>query len=117
MAVPNFPKPPGRNISGGGMTFPSDLITSGREYYTEINFQNYEYATATGSGALTYGGGVKLPMPRRINDNESIIWEEGSALNSAFQGIQGAGQLASNISSTVGKAIGVPLRTMKVEIC
>jgi hypothetical protein len=91
MAVPNFPKPPGRNIAGGaGMTFPSDLITSGREYYTEINFQSYEYATATGLGALSFGGGVRLPIPRRINDNESIIWEEWSGTQAAPQ-ILGAG--------------------------
>lgn len=103
MAVPNFPKPPGRNISGGGMTFPSDLITSGREYYTEINFQNYEYATTNGLGALTYGGGVKLPIPRRINDNESIIWEEGSGLSYGMQGIQSVAQVfGSNFMSKAG---------------
>lgn len=107
MAVPNFPQPPGRNIgSGAGMTFPSDLITNGREYYTEINFQNYEYVNATtGLGALSFGGGVRLPIPRRINDNESIIWEEWSGINAIQQGVsavtQAAGIGSGRISSIV----------------
>lgn len=104
MAVPNFPQPPGRNTGGGGMSFPSDLISSGREYYTEISFQEYNYGS-TGIGALSYGGGVKLPIPRRINDNESIIWEEGSLTQIGTQSLNSAGAFAGQFGK-VGQTIG-----------
>lgn len=106
MAVPNFPQPPGRNVGGGGMTFPSDLISSGREYYTEINFQNYEFATATGLGALSFGGGVKLPMPKRINDNESIIWEEFSGTQALPQLLSSGASIASTLGASTAARIG-----------
>lgn len=107
MAVPNFPQPPGRNVSSGGKTFPSDLIASGREYYTQISFAEYSFAGATGlGGALAMGSSVKLPMPRKINDIEAIQWEEFSA-TSAITGAeaQTLAQVGSMASGALGKAI------------
>lgn len=107
MAVPNFPQPPGRNTGGSGDSFPSDLNVSGREFYTQISFADYSFAGATGiGGAITFGGAIKLPMPRKISEAENILWEEKSLTNSAGQGLQSAGQIGSMINSKLGNVLG-----------
>lgn len=89
----NFPQPPGR-FNRQSKTFPEDLIQSNRGFYTNINLVNYEYSlVSSGLGAISYDGGFKLPIPRRLNDNEVILWEEwsatdavgGAAINTAQQ--------------------------------
>lgn len=105
MAVPNFPKPPGRNTGEGGMIFPSDLNSDNRQFYTSISFAEYSFAGATGTGAIEMGSTVKLPMPRKINDVESISWEEKSLTGSVGSGLQSAGQIGSMINSKIGNVL------------
>jgi hypothetical protein len=83
----NFPQPPGR-FNRQSRTFPEDLIQSNRGFYTNISLVNYEYSlVSSGLGAISYGGGFKLPIPRRLNDNEVILWEEWSGINAIQQGL------------------------------
>jgi len=107
--TPNFPTPPQRS-GGGGMTFPEDLISSAgdRKYYTSISFMNYEGYSLAGGFGLTFGSGVKLPMPRKLNDREVLYWEEwngGQKLESGaerlLQGMMGGGMMSSMFADAI----------------
>jgi hypothetical protein len=79
----NFPTPPIRNVAGGGsLTFPGDLIQNQRQFYTEISFVDYGLG---GMGGMNFGGAIRLPIPRKLNDVEVILWEEWSALDKGKQ--------------------------------
>lgn len=99
MATPNFPTPPGRRYEGD-LTFPSDLTASGREFYTSLGFVNYEFSQATGRAAISVSeDNIKLPMPRKINDVETILWEEFNGLDAGARGIGNlAGAVFPNLS-------------------
>lgn len=89
----NFPMPPSRSWSGS-MTFPADLIQNNRNFYTEISFVNYGLGGSVGG----FGGAIRLPIPRKLNDAEVILWEEWSMLDKAQQ----AAQLSNKASTLVG---------------
>lgn len=94
----NFPKPPGR-FNKDPMSFPNDLVQGSREFYTRISFANYEYGMATGgSGALTMGETVILPIPKKLNDSEVILWEEFSGTAQVQAGLQGAASATGMLS-------------------
>lgn len=99
MAQSNFPTPPGR-YNKDSSSFPNDLVQGTREFYTAISFMEYNYSLAMG-GAIQFNGDIKLPMPKKINDNEVIIWEEWSGLQT------GAGVL-SNALQYGGSLLGRP---------
>jgi hypothetical protein len=71
--VSNFPtKPQKSSFNSDG--FPSDLPSN---FCTTITF------TGGGMGAMSFGQ-VKLPLPKRLNDNQAIIWEEFSLTSMAL---------------------------------
>lgn len=80
MANFNFPTPPQKQRSGGNV-FPSDLLQGNRQYYTSISFSDYNSGLGlSGFGYnFSFGGGYKLPLPRRINDVNTQIWGEVDA--------------------------------------
>jgi len=101
--TPNFPTPPQRS-GGGGMTFPEDLISSAgdRKYYTSITFVDY-LAAFNGFG-MTFGGGIKLPMPRKLNDNEVLLWEEWSGTQQAANIAGAAAQYVPVVGNILSRA-------------
>ena len=101
MAVPNFPTKPGSDNNNGGLTFPKDLVNGSREFYTSISFVTYAspLATTLGGEGGRMGSTVTLPIPRRLNDNEVILWEE-------FSGKDDAMRLASQGASMIGGKSG-----------
>lgn len=107
MAQFNFPTPPSR--TGGSFTFPGDLTVGERKFYTGIRF--VEYTPPSGVPGILGGGGVipagasdiKLPMPKKLNDNEFVIWNEMS-----FWDIAGALSTATfNAAGAVAGGLGV----------
>lgn len=109
--LPNFPQPPRRTM-GQSRTFPEDLIQNNRNFYTAIDFVDYDrYAAVNLSGG---GGGgfsstvnsIKLPLPKRINDNQSILWNEDSFL-SALKGLGGTIQNSLKLGAFSGAAAGL----------
>ena len=103
---PNFPTQPRREFDF--FTFPNDLITDNRKYYTEIQF--FEYSSGSlgelAGGSLITGsidiyqngfkeqgirgnadtgvgslGLMKLPIPQRINDSISFSWGQESLVS------------------------------------
>jgi len=97
MAAPNFPQKPVRNYQSD--SFPADLVSGGRQIYTNISFGKYAFNwAAMGGGALSMGGSVKLPIPRKLNDNETILWEEWSGTQQLSSVIGGASQMVGNLA-------------------
>jgi len=82
MAAPNFPTKPQRGFDS--MSFPVDLKSDQRQFYTNLVFMDYDFSSAS----LASGGGgiITLPMPRRLNDAENIIWEEWDGAGFIGQG-------------------------------
>lgn len=90
---PNFPTPAQKTITN--FTFPSDLITDSRQFYTQIQFVKTIPFASEGS----YGrpvGGINLPIPKKLNDNQVLVWEEVSLTAMIAQGLLTAGQFAGN---------------------
>lgn len=89
--IPNFPSPPPRGVSFFSM--PNDLVANGRNYYTEIFFVDYRSAMSMGGGIFggivgginsiiggaQLAGGIRLPIPFKINDTMVFNWKEFSA--------------------------------------
>jgi hypothetical protein len=70
---------------------------------------------SSGLGAISYGGGFKLPIPRRLNDNEVVLWEEWSATGAVAQATsQAAGQFLGNFATSV--VTGLQLGAKGAEI-
>lgn len=99
----NFPQPPGR-FNRNQQSFPEDLVQSNRGFYTNISLVDYNYSlVSSGLGAISYGGGFKLPIPRRLSDNEVILWEEWSA--TADVGGTAINAMQQSMSSNWGNAL------------
>lgn len=125
----NFPRPPTPPTQNFNV-FPRDLIAPGREFYTELQFVEYTSILVSGGNLLgiplpnlppnTPGGtigsarpivsgvtGFALPIPRKLNDVQTLIWEE-KALNPAEGLAQAAsGALANRLSSLTGQLASV----------
>lgn len=92
--------------------FPNDLVAPGRNFYTEIALVEYNVAQQfQGRNIASTAGGIRLPIPRKLNDHTVLSWGEASATGlgtglagqaaRAFGGV--AGQLlASGIGTSAG---------------
>lgn len=98
----NFPQPPGRTQRSND-SFPNDLEQSNRKFFTKITFSKYNYSFAGGAGAIILGDSVTLPIPRKLNDDEIINWEEWSGVSAAAQAAQGLGSYLP-FAGAVGQA-------------
>jgi len=92
-ALPDyFPQPPQTTTTNN--TFPSDLVVDGRNFYTQIQFVSYSFPWTSN----TYGspsGGMYLPIPRKLNDLQTVTWQEESLLN-----------LGASVASSLGGRFG-----------
>ena len=91
----NYPLPPRRSFSY--KTFPNDLVTNERNFYTELTFITYsaeQQLTATPL-EIPVGGGVRLPIPKKLNDVQTVVWSAQSMLS------DGAGILGSMVGSKI----------------
>jgi hypothetical protein len=104
----NFPMPPQKRYSS--RCFPTDLIQNDREFYTDISFVEYKASMQVNNGPSAMGGmGVKLPMPRRINDVTNINWAEISATEMAGQLASGGRGAAMIAAAGAGGSVGTGL--------
>ena len=113
MAVPNFPTKPGFGGGGGSKSFPKDLNNGSRQFCTQISFVEYSnpLSTTLGGEGISMGGSITLPIPKRLNDNEVVLWEEwsgasvaGSAfgIGASLLPINGrAGQIAQSLAGNI----------------
>lgn len=109
--LPNFPQPP-RRQTGQSMTFPEDLVQGNRKFYTGIDFIEYQaFAGANlgggGGGGFIGASSIKLPLPKRINDNQNILWNEDS-LTRAGLGVMSqvlGGGIGNRLASAVAASV------------
>lgn len=87
MADFNFPTAPSTGLSN--LSYPLDLIANGRNFCTRIEFQSYQWST--GSIYKEPSGGVTLPIPKKINDLTTVIWEEVSAMQAGAAAMSAIG--------------------------
>lgn len=102
----NFPTAPQKSYNYA--SFPNDLVASGRNFKTDIQFVEYNGAfmvqSLFGSGpTYTPAGGISLPIPRKINDTTSTEWARASLLE---MGLSLAPAVVGNLGGTLGGAIG-----------
>jgi hypothetical protein len=111
---PNFPTKP-TPTAPKLLSFPRDIIADDRNFYMQIDFVKYNslamnYMLGNTSKFPNPTGGVILPLPKRINDQQTVTWEPASATTMAAS-------LSSNLSKTfnaitriagpVGGALGI----------
>jgi hypothetical protein len=106
--TPNFPKPLDRNENSGPLVFPNDLTNStGRNFYTQIQFVQYsifQQINFMGSYALP-SGGMKLPIPSKVNDNLILHWSPVSLTESALGAMGSFGKGAGLVAQLGGAAV------------
>jgi hypothetical protein len=112
-----FLKPP-RAVSEskylGDLMFPGDLIDSSanRNSYIAIQFQKYERRSIFNQPFLSATGGIRLPVPNQLSDNQQVNFEPAEASSPAVgagieQGLRGGsgfvgGGIISGIAANVG---------------
>lgn len=111
----NFPTRPEKRIATNYL--PEDLLASGRNLYTEIQFVAYSFGYQTfgtglsgilsnagvfsGTGGVARPtGGMVLPIPKRVNEAQTLTWEEESATRVAAS----IGSLVAGPASAAGAA-------------
>lgn len=78
---PNFPT---RRVTQRQqtLTIPRDLVANGREFYTGIQFVPYDFQSTLSSNSSRTVANISprlcLPIPRKVNDNQAVIWEAES---------------------------------------
>ena len=55
--------------------YPSDLVTDTRNFYIQIEFVQYKRRSTFAQPFLNPIGGVTLPLPMKINDHHTVVWE------------------------------------------
>ena len=103
--TPNFPKPLSETKNNRGLTFPSDLLSDERNYHTQIQFVEYKLAQQINSSTpyAVPSGGIRLPLPMKINDNLVLHWSAIS-LTDTLMGAIGSPQMQRGISAGVSIA-------------
>jgi hypothetical protein len=100
LPTPNFPKPLDRKDNTSGTVFPNDLVANGRNFYTQIQFVDYSIFQQFNTSVkyANPSGGIKLPLPMKINDTLAVHWSNVS-LTSLIQPV--AGLAAGRVGSAV----------------
>lgn len=84
--VPNFPPPLNRKESYD-LTFPSDILNNDkRNFYSQIQFVDYSvfYQFNSLHSRAIPNGGIKLPIPLKLDDNLLLHWSAVSPASSAL---------------------------------
>jgi len=113
----NYPQKPKTNLTSS-VQFPTDLIAEGRNFYSEFIFMDYDInqqftktpiVRPSNEGKF---GSIWLPLPRRINDIQTVSWGEISGtgmLNAGLQGSMG-GNYQAGLAASVQRFTSGALR-------
>lgn len=98
----NPPTTPESSVNN--IVYPNDLLNTQRNFCMQFNFTKYvRYTLALGATITPTGTSMTLQMPLKINDAESVVWEDVS-LTSVGAGIISAGlglKAASDFSGAI----------------
>lgn len=103
--TPNFPKPLSDTSNNRGLTFPSDLLSDDRQYHTQIQFVEYKITQQINSSTpyAVPSGGIRLPLPMKINDNLVLHWSALSLTDAIL------GSLSNNNGNRGALSTGVSI--------
>lgn len=89
------------------MSFPKDLITSDRDIYIQISFQEYSGLSLL-SGSYGDGGrdSIFLPMPKKLNDVPSVTWQAVDLASTATSLLPGRAATIAQLASMGGALFG-----------
>jgi uncharacterized spore protein YtfJ len=105
----NFPLPIDRDRDRSGNSFPADLV-SGKGFYTQIEFVNYTGSLQFNSYGIanpSAGGGIKLPIPQKLNDNLILHWSTPSFTDAALGALNNVASGFGTLGRTVASGIGL----------
>lgn len=90
-----FPTKPQKRLDW--LSFPNDLVQDGRDFYTEISFMDYSIDQQLNKTPIYIPkGGIRLPIPRKLNDVQTMTWREVDAA-----------QIGAGLSSVLGLGRGL----------
>lgn len=118
---PNYPTRPQKVMQP--LTFPGDLLASGNDLYTEIQFVDYNVSMQMNSSLFSNArvfanpagnGNIRLPIPRKLNDNTVLTWSDkdlasevlGLAQSTGFGGLAGTAGALGSLGNLGGVAYG-----------
>jgi hypothetical protein len=95
---PNFPQ--NRKRPTQTTSFPEDL----GEYFMTLRFEKNTGMGVTGStlsnlATSLFNGGLRLPLPKKINDVQSVIYEPVSGTSAGLSLVSGGGEKAAAIAA------------------
>jgi hypothetical protein len=101
----------------GDLMFPGDLIdpSANRNSYIAIQFQKYERRSIFNQPFLSAIGGIRLPIPNQLSENQQVDYQPAEASSPAVgagieQGLRGGngfvGSIASGVMANLGARAG-----------
>lgn len=105
---PNFPTQPTKKLDY--KSFPNDLAQQNRNFFFEINFMAYNITSQITTPTIYTSvlGGLRLPIPRKLVDNQTVSWGEQSATSVmgstalAAGGVRSFGRVGNFLSTAIG---------------
>jgi hypothetical protein len=109
-----YPTPPQKNYSL--QSFPNDLVAPGRNFYTELTFMTYapsQQLTATSiKKYIPTSGGIRLPIPRKINDTQTLSWSPESATSAGASVLGLGGGTLGSAGKVFGAGMGISVNPL-----
>jgi len=122
--LPKLPTKPTAGIRN--YSYPGDLIADGRLFYTQIQLIKYNPDIGTLKGARTPQGGIILPIPKKINEAQTLDWSAVSATSLAMSGAtslslyagrgMGAGGAISTLATFAGPAAQIGMAELGISV-
>ena len=109
-----YPTPPKKQYNF--KSFPNDLVAPGRNFYTELTFMTYNVSQQlTATRKLNPTGGVRLPIPKKLNDVQTLSWSPESPVSAAASMLMGG--LGNKLGATISgvNAVGSALAGISVN--
>jgi hypothetical protein len=106
--MPNYPTSPVTNEQTGPWVFPSNLNTSTNGYNISLYVGEYNRPSVFSPPVINWGAGTQivLPIPIKINDVQTVTWEQASLTSLA---LSAGGDIASGIANAFGGKKGTGL--------
>jgi hypothetical protein len=99
-----YPTPP-QSSNASNLCFPTDLVNQNRQFYINLQVASYLRTSVLVGPYLSPGTSITLPIPLKINDTQTVIWEQASLAAAALGIITGGGSLAASFGSKIGSFI------------
>jgi hypothetical protein len=104
----------------GDLMFPGDLIdpSANRNSYISIKFQKYERRSIFSQPFLRFDGGIRLPLPNELREQQGVTYEPAPASNPAVgagieQGLRSGQGTGGAFGGIAAGAINAANRTLQ----